>query len=80
MRPLFAFCFPCCFLFSALGIVGLIAIAAGWGKFALESDDESPHPPRFDGPSGPPSWKVMVLIVAVLAVVMWLLYEWNKEY
>jgi H+/Cl- antiporter ClcA len=80
LRPLFGFCFPCCFLFAALGIVAVIAVAAGWGKVAKDDATQPAGTPRFDGPGGPPPWWVMVLIVVVLTVVMWLLYEWNKEY
>ena len=80
MRPLFAFCFPCCFLFAALGIVAVIAVAAGWGRRAGGAVAPAPSVTGCRAPAGPPPWWVVVLIVLGLAVVMWLLYEWNKEY
>lgn len=73
-------CIPACFLFAALGIVGLIALAAGWDRPAREGDNESPIRANLAVSKGPPPWWAMVLFVIGLSLFMWVLYLMNADY
>jgi hypothetical protein len=83
ISPPFA-CFPVCLTFAGLGILALLVVATGMvgpGPGASEdlSEGESPDY-RGDGPTGPPSWWVVLLIFVTVALsfffLNWIGADW----
>lgn len=67
VAPLFG-CFPICLTFVAIGVIGILAVAAvglnrtGPNLPEPEVASAAPTPPGY----GPPSWRVVALIFAIV--------------
>jgi hypothetical protein len=75
MSPLFA-CFPVCLTFVALGLLALLVFVTGMvgpGPGATTELGDDPAGERYDGPTGPPAWWVIVLIFAAVTAAFFFL-------